>query len=74
MNTLRGSLVEMLDLTTHTALVDGDSEDGRRALARTTLLLLMIENLDASGWDDAEGELAGALLMERSITQLLPRC
>ncbi len=73
MNTLRGSLVEMLDLTTHTALVDGDSEDGRRALARTTLLLMMIENLDAAGWDEG-GELAGALLMERSVSQLLPRC
>jgi hypothetical protein len=73
MNTLRGSLVEMLDLTAHTALVDGDTEDGRRALARTTLLLMMIENLDAAGWDE-EGELAGALLMERSVSQLLPRC
>ena len=73
MNTLRGSLVEMLDLTTHTALVDGDTEDGRRALARTTLLLMMIENLDAAGWDDG-GEVAGELLMQRSVSQLLPCC
>ena len=73
MNTLRGSLVEMLDLTTHTALVDGDTEDGRRALARTTLLLMMIENLDAAGWDEG-GEVAGALLMERSVSRLLPSC
>jgi len=73
MNTLRGSLVEMLDLTTHTALVDGDTEDGRRALARTTLLLMMIENLDAAGWDEG-GEVAGELLMQRSVSQLLPCC
>jgi len=63
----------MLDLTTHTALVDGDTEDGRRALARTTLLLMMIENLDAAGWDEG-GEVAGELLMQRSVSQLLPCC
>jgi len=73
MNTLRGSLVEMLDLTTHTALVDGDTVDGRRALARTTLLLMMIESLDEAGWDE-DGERAGALLMERSLARLLPQC
>jgi hypothetical protein len=34
---------------------------------------MMIEKLDASGWDD-DAEVAGALLMERSLSRLLPQC
>ena len=56
MNNLRESLEELMQVSAEKVLAEGDSPEGAQALARVTLLLAMIDRLDASEtpWEDCD--------------------
>ena len=56
MISLRESLQEMVEATAATALSGNGTPEGQHALVRMTLLLSMLERLDAGGgsWDDCD--------------------
>ena len=56
MNNLRESLEELMLASADKVLAEGFTPEGTQALARVTLLLAMIDRLDASGepWEDCD--------------------
>ena len=56
MISLRESLHEMVEATAAKALTGNGTPEGQHALVRMTLLLSMLERLDAGGdsWDDCD--------------------
>ncbi len=56
MNNLRESLEDLMQVSAEKVLAEGDSPEGAQALARVTLLLAMIDRLDASEtpWADCD--------------------
>jgi hypothetical protein len=78
MNNLRESLEELMQVSAEQVLAEGDSHEGAQALARVTLLLAMIDRLDASEtpWEDCDLMPARVPLftcLERSCETALPQ-
>ena len=78
MNSLRESLEELMQISAEKVLAEGDSPEGAQALARVTLLLAMIDRLDASDTPWEEYDLMPARVplftaLERSPETALPQ-